>query len=328
MNIERLPSGSFRVRKMINGRTISMTFDKKPTQKEIQQELERRNVYANANHEFTFTVAAQEYMQSKKNVLSTTTIKNYQSILKNLSDGFKSKKVDTITAIDVQREINDYAATRSPKSVKNASGFIAVVLSMYSPDLRLKTKLPQNIPHEEYIPSKEDIEKVLNYAKGSDYELALKMACFGFRKGELLAITADSVKDDCVVIDKAIAVTEDGTYQVKTTKTESGVRTVRIGKELANEIKKRGCVYEGFPGNILRYLHKAQDAVGVPRFKLHAFRHYYVSMCHAMGIPDVYIIKSIGHRTDTTLKRVYRHEIEQETLRVQKNIEKKVSEMF
>lgn len=328
MNAQKLPSGSYRVRKMINGHTISMTFDKKPTQKEIQQELERRNVYVNANHEFTFKIASEEYMQSKKNVLSTTTIKNYNSILKNLSDRFKNKKIDTITAMDVQREVNDYAATRSPKSVKNASGFIAVVLSMYSPDLRLKTKLPQNIPHEEYIPSKEDIEKVLAYAKNSPYELCLKMACFGFRKGELLAITSDSVKDDCVVIDKALAVTEDGTYKVKTTKTESGVRTVRIGKELADEIKKRGCVYEGFPGNILRYLHKAQDAVGVPRFKLHAFRHYYVSMCHAMGIPDVYIIKSIGHRTDTTLKRVYRHEIEQETLRVQKDIEKKVSELF
>ena len=328
MKIEKLPSGSFRVRKTINGRTISMTFDKKPTQKEIQQELERRNIYANANHEFLFKTAAVEYMQSKKNVLSTTTIKNYESILKNLSDGFKSKKVDTITAMDVQREINDYSATRSPKSVKNASGFIAVVLSMYSPDLRLKTKLPQNIPHEEYIPSEEDIEKVLAYAKGSEYELVLKLACFGFRKGELLAITSDSVKDDCVVIDKALAVTEDGTYKVKTTKTESGVRTVRIGKELADEIKKRGCVYEGFPGNILRYLHKVQDAVGVSRFKLHAFRHYYVSMCHAMGIPDVYIIKSIGHRTDTTLKRVYRHEIEQETLKIQKEIGSKISEMF
>lgn len=328
MNVEKLPSGSFRVRKMINGRTISMTFDRKPTQKEIQKELERRNVFANANHEFTFKIAAEEYMQSKKNVLSTTTIKNYNSILKNLSDTFKNKKVDTITAMDVQREINDYSATRSPKSVKNASGFIAVVLSMYSPDLRLKTKLPQNIPHEEYIPSKEDIEKVLKYAEGTDYELILKLACFGFRKGEMLAITPDDVKDDIVIVSKSLAVTDDGSYDVKTTKTESGIRQVRIGKELANKIKEQGYVYNGFPGNVLRFLHKAQDAVGVPRFKLHAFRHYYVSMCHAMGIPDVYIIKSIGHRTDTTLKRVYRHEIEQETLKVQKDIEKKVSELF
>lgn len=328
MNIEKLPSGSYRVRRQVDGHRYTLTFETKPTQKEIQKAFENICAHSTSNHELTFRSAAEEYMKIKTNVLSSTTIKNYGSILKNLSPGFTAMKIDKITAVDVQREINSYAVGRSPKSVKNASGLITVVMGMYAPDVQLRTKLPQNVPHEEYIPSKEDIEKVLDYARGSDYELALKLACFGFRKGELLAITSDSVKGDAVVIDKAIAVTEDGTYKVKTTKTESGVRTVRIGKELATEIKKRGCVYEGFPGNILRYLHKAQDAVGVPRFKLHSFRHYYVSMCHAMGIPDVYIIKSIGHRTDTTLKRVYRHELEEKTQKVQEEIEKKVSELF
>lgn len=328
MNIEKRESGSYRVRKTIDKRTYVMTFDHKPTQKEINEELQRRCATKTANHELTFKTAAEEYMNVKRNVLSTTTIKNYGSILKNLSPVFLSKRIDTITAIDVQREINDYSVNRSPKTVKNASGLITVVLSMYAPDLRLKTKLPQNIPHEEYIPTKEDIEKVLAYAKGSEYELALKLACFGFRKGELLAIAPENVSDNAVLIDRALAVTEDGSYDVKTTKTESGVRTVVIGKELADEIKKRGCVYEGFPGNILRYLHRAQDAVGVPRFKLHAFRHYYVSMCHAMGIPDVYIIKSIGHRTDTTLKRVYRHELAEETKKIQADVEQTISKMF
>ena len=328
MKASKLPSGSYRVQKMIDGHSYSLTFDHKPTQKEITEELYRRKISKPARSEMTFRMAAEEYLEIKKNVLSPTTIVNYGSVLRNLSDTFKSLKIDRITAVDVQREINNYSVNHSPKTVKNASGFITVVMSMYAPDVPLRTKLPQNIPHEEYIPSKEDIEKVLEYAKGSDYELVLKMACFGFRKGELLAITADSIKDDCVVIDKALAISEDGTYKTKTTKTESGVRTVCIGKELAKEIKKKGCVYDGFPGNVLRYLHRAQDAVGVPRFKLHAFRHYYVSMCHAMGIPDVYIIKSIGHRSDTTLKRVYRHELEEEAKKIQDNVATKISEMF
>ena len=328
MNIEKLPSGSYRVRKQIDGHRYTMTFDTKPTQKEIAQAILQLGNQSTSNHELTFKSAAEEYMQIKKNVLSTTTIKNYGSILKNLSPVFVSKRIDTITSVDVQREINNYSVGRSPKTVKNASGLITVVMSMYAPDVQLRTKLPQNIPHEEYIPTKEDIEKVLAYAKNSEYALALKLACFGFRKGELLAIRPENVSDNAVLIDRALAVTEDGSYDVKTTKTESGVRTVVIGKELADEIKKRGCVYEGFPGNILRYLHRAQDAVGVPRFKLHAFRHYYVSMCHAMGIPDVYIIKSIGHRTDTTLKRVYRHELAEETKKIQNDVEKKISSMF
>ena len=328
MTIEKLPSGSYRVRKQIDGHRYTLTFDHKPTQKEINDEFQRRYSTRTSNHELTFKSAAEEYMQIKRNVLSTTTTKNYGSILRNLSPAFVSKKVDTITSVDVQREINNYSVGRSPKTVKNASGFITVVMSMYAPDVTLRTKLPQNIPHEEYIPTKEDIEKVLQYAKGSEYELALKLACFGFRKGEMLAITPADVNGNAVKIDKALAIAEDRQYHVKTTKTESGVRTVVIGKELANEIKKRGCVYEGFPGNILRYLHRAQDAVGVPRFKLHAFRHYYVSMCHAMGIPDVYIIKSIGHRSDTTLKRVYRHQLEDEAKKIQADVEKNISQMF
>ncbi len=327
MNIEKR-GNSYRVRKTIDKHTYTLSFDHKPTQKEISDELQRRCVYKSSNHTLTFKAAAEEYARIKKNVLSTTTIKNYGSILRNLSDAFISRKIDQITSVDVQREINNYSVGRSPKTVKNASGFITVIMSMYAPDVRLKTKLPQNIPHEEYIPSEEDIEKVLEYAKGTEYELVLKLACFGFRKGELLAITPDDVKEDSVVINKALAVTEDGSYSVKTTKTESGVRTVVIGKELADAIKKKGCVYKGFPGSVLRFLHRAQDAVGVPRFKLHSFRHYYVSMCHAMGIPDVYIIKSIGHRSDTTLKRVYRHEIEKEAQKAQQEIEKKISGMF
>ena len=33
--IEKLPSGSYRVRKMYKGKKVSMTFDKKPTESDI-----------------------------------------------------------------------------------------------------------------------------------------------------------------------------------------------------------------------------------------------------------------------------------------------------
>ena len=121
MKANKLPSGSFRVRKMIDGQTYSLTFDHKPTQKEIADELERRKGTKPAYCDMTFMAAAQEYMAIKKNVLSTTTITNYGSILRNLSDAFKTRKIDQISAIDVQREINNYSVGHSPKTVKNAS---------------------------------------------------------------------------------------------------------------------------------------------------------------------------------------------------------------
>ena len=39
MKVEKLPSGSYRIRKMINGRTITLVYDHKPTQKEIAVSL-------------------------------------------------------------------------------------------------------------------------------------------------------------------------------------------------------------------------------------------------------------------------------------------------
>ena len=49
MKIEKLPSGSYRVRKMYKGKTYTVVFDYKPTQKEalqaISAELENETVY-------------------------------------------------------------------------------------------------------------------------------------------------------------------------------------------------------------------------------------------------------------------------------------------
>ena len=35
MNIDKRPSGNYRVRKMVNGKTYTLTLDHKPTEKEI-----------------------------------------------------------------------------------------------------------------------------------------------------------------------------------------------------------------------------------------------------------------------------------------------------
>ena len=39
MKVQKLPSGSYRVQKTINGKRKSFTFDHKPTQKEIEEEV-------------------------------------------------------------------------------------------------------------------------------------------------------------------------------------------------------------------------------------------------------------------------------------------------
>ena len=105
---------------------------------------------------------------------------------------------------------------------------------------------------------------------------------------------------------KALVQDKDKKWVVKQSKTESGTRIKKVPIEVTDRIMEIE-LYNGYPGSILKYLYRTQDRLGIPRFQLHKFRHYYASICHYLGIPDNYIMLSGGWKTDNILKSVYRH---------------------
>ena len=52
---------------------------------------------------------------------------------------------------------------------------------------------------------------------------------------------------------------------------------------------------------------KLRDRLGMKKFRFHDLRHYYVSVNHALGVPDQYIMSMGGWSTDRTMKSVYRN---------------------
>ncbi len=320
MKIEKLPSGSYRVRKMYQGQSYTVTFDHKPSQKEVMQAIasEMDKIQTDSKTRMTFATAAEKYIASKSNVLSPSTIGGYHSIVRNLSDKFKGFYVNDITGIHIQKEINDYSIGRSPKTVRNAHGFISAVLGMFCPNTVVSTTLPQKVKTAEYIPTDEDVKRILVKAKGSDYEIPLMLATFGLRRSEICALTPEDLNGNTLTINKAVVINDNNEFVLKTTKTTDGTRQVYIPDQLADLIRERGKIYAGFPGNILKYLNRTQDALGIPRFRLHALRHYYASMAHSIGIPDSYIMQAGGWKSDSTLKRVYRHAMEDKKESMQK----------
>ena len=143
MKLEKLPSGSYRVRKTYKGITYkgityTVVFDHKPTQKEVTKamaaELDKEPV---KKTRLTFETAAKQYIDVKSNVLSPSTITGYHSVLKNLSDEFKQKHMDDLSGIDIQKEINSIATTKTPKTVRNVHGFISAVIGMFRPSMKI-----------------------------------------------------------------------------------------------------------------------------------------------------------------------------------------------
>lgn len=323
MKIEKLPSGSYRIRKMYKGHTHTVVTDYKPTQKEAMQlmaeELNKVKPDSTMQKHVTFSQAAEKYIYVKQNVLSPSTIAGYNRISKAISSNFKSILISDISIIDVQKEINDYSAERSPKTVRNAHCFISAVLSMYRPDLSLRTSLPQRIKSETYVPTNDEVKKVVEYSRGTEYEVAILLAALGLRRSEICALTLEDLNGNTLRINKALVENSDHGFSKKGTKTTDSAREIYLPDELVELITTRGYIYKGYPGNILKFLHRAQDTLGIPRFKLHALRHYYASTAHAIGIPDSYIMQSGGWQSDHVLKNVYRHALDSEKEKMQKH---------
>lgn len=315
MKIEKLPSGSYRIRKMYKGKTYTVVTDYKPTQKEaIKLMSEELDKVSASYSRMTFYESANEYVDSKRNVLSPSTIRSYMGILNNLSKSFTKKNISNITNLDVQKEINNYSKTRSPKSTRNANGFISAVIKMFSPQTVISTTLPQPNKKSTYIPTDEDVKALLKASEGTRFEIPLMLAVYGMRRSEICALTLDDINGNMINISKSKVQNENGEWIVKkTTKTTDSTRTIYVPDEVIDKIKASGTIYDGDPSRISRFMSAKQDELGLPHFSLHKLRHYYASMSHSLGIPDQYIMANGGWKTDNVLKSVYQHAMEDKT---------------
>lgn len=308
MKIEKLPSGSYRIRKMYKGQTYTVTFNGKPTQKEAMMKMAEKLKQVQESHKsMTFITAADKYIESKRNVLSPSTIKGYKKIMRQISESFLEQSVYDITSLDVQKEVNRFSKDHSPKSVRNLHGFISSVLGMFCPSIRLNTTLPQKVKNEPYIPSDEDVKRILERAKDTEYEIPLVLACYGMRRSEICALTPDDIEGDIVHINKALVQGEDKKWVVKSTKTTSSTRDIIIPTQIADKIKKQGYVYRRYPEKISSFLIMTEKELGIEHFTIHKLRHYFASKMSALNVPEADILKMGGWETDHVMKSVYRH---------------------
>lgn len=311
MKIEKLKSGSYRIRKMYKGITYSVVTDYKPTQREAIKLLDKEMDKAKTEKvHMAFETAFNEYIDIKGNILSPSTVKGYIAILNSLTPYFKKRIITDITSLDVQKEINVYSKNRSPKSVRNAHGLISAVLRMFCPNLILNTTLPQKEKRFDYIPTDEDIRKIMDASKGTKFQIPLILAAYGLRRSEICALTIDDIQDNTLLINKAKVQNSDGEWIIKSTKTVEGTRKIYLPIQIIEIIKSNGYIYSGHPNSIVCWLYKKQRQLNIPQFSLHKLRHYYASVSHSLGVPDAYIMQAGGWKSDNVLKTVYRHALD------------------
>lgn len=309
MGIDRTPSGKYRIRKTINGQTISVVVDHKPTEKEvvklIAEKLASSKVYTPSS---PFKKACEAYLEAKTNIISPSTIRGYKSVIRQLSEKFGNTPINSLTTQMVQAEINRYAAEHSPKSTANYYGFIVSVLKFYDHAPGHVT-LPQREKKPIYIPTYEEVKKIFENVKGSKYEVPILLAGMGLRRSEICALHEGDLVGNVLTINKAVVQDENLQWVEKSTKTTDSTRQIVLPPYLVDLINKNG-FYDGHPELIYRKLTQVQDQLGIPHFSLHKMRHFYASYMHDLGFSDKQLQEAGGWKSDRILKTVYQHAME------------------
>ena len=317
MNIQKLPSGNYRIRQMVNGKSYSVTLDHRPTQIEAMKIVSELTAHAPKKGEYTVVSACDAYINAKTNVLSPSTIRNYRGQIRAISDDFKGVYIKAVTSAMLQTEVNRYAKDHQPKTVSNFAHFLTAVFLFHDIELR-PPKLPQAVKRQPYLPTVSEVRAIVREVKGTKYEVFYRLALYGLRRSEIFALTMDDLSDDnLLTINKAMVLNDKREKVIKTTKTTASTRTIRIGDRLADIIRKQGYVWEGsFDMPYIR-LCQVQDKLGIQHFPLHAFRHECASVLHYEGVPDKNIQGVCGWETDYVMKERYRQEVNADAVRDQ-----------
>lgn len=305
-----LKNGKYRVRKMINGNTYRTSFDKKPTKKEIDEwvaEIRNTSVTSQNAPKQTFKKCAEEYLKIKENVISPSTMRSYDAYLRHMPSDFLEMEMKDIDQVVIQKVVNELSGEKAPKTVRNYHAFISAVFAMFVPQMVLRTTLPQKEKQEEYIPTPEEVKAVLEQATIEKYRVLFMLGCYGLRRSEALPITAEDLDGDILHVNKALVLGMKGQWELKGNKTYESTRDVPIAPDLADAIRKLGKVYTGHPSKVLIYLNRCQDRAGVPHFKFHSLRHFFVTELSQAGFSESDIMKLAGYSSPHVMKRVYRH---------------------
>lgn len=331
-NAKKLPSGNWRVRVYIGkdkdgkDKYKSFTAATKKQAEYLAAEYLAHNGTKSVIEDRTLADAYKRYIEIKSNTLSPTTVREYMHSADRDFQELMPLKLSKITQETVQSAVNVMSATHSPKSVRNAHGLLSAVLRMFAPDIHLNTRLPQSTKAEIYVPTEDNIEKLIQSIDGTEMLKAVLLAAFGsLRRSEVCALTMEDIHGDIVTVNKAMVWAKSREWVLKPPKSKAGYREITMPQFVIEKLipaDGQNRIVNLVPTTVTNFFRRDLKRAGLPHFRFHDLRHYQASILHAMGVPDKYIMERGGWKTDSTLKNIYQHtmsdkrrEIEQEIIR-------------
>lgn len=248
--------------------------------------------------------AVQAYIDGKRAVLSPSTIRSYERYRRRM-EPIQSLPAELLTARSAQAWVNRLAVSYSPKYIRNIYGLLTASLA-YAGLPSPPVTFPSSAPKPLHTPSDAEIRVLLDHiSNNTPLRSACLLAAFGsLRRGEICALTPEDMDGNRVTVCKSMVQDAEGSWHVKPmAKTDESNRVVVLPDFVMAEIALPISLH---PEQVSNRFRRAVRSSGLPHFRFHDLRHYYVSIAHALGVPDAYIMQMGGWKTDNVMHRVYR----------------------
>ena len=323
--ITRLPSGSYHAQ-VYAGKDEQGKRKYKSFTGDTREEVRRAVALWEVSHEheskpatMTLETAMNNYTKNRINILSPTTYKYYDMISRLYFTNLHKLPITQIDEKMIQGEVDKMAATLSPKSIRNACGFLRTVFTEYRPEFRYKLEYPQRIKSIINIPTDAEMREVLEEVKGSDMELPILFAaCLGMRRSEVLGVKWSDIdlKRKTLTIKQVIVYDVDNKPVEKAPKSYSGTRTAVLPDMVIDalnavpEAQRTGRVVNLQGYQVTERFIRLLDKLGIKHYRFHDLRHYFASVMYSLNIPPKYAASRMGHADETMINRVYAHIIQ------------------
>ncbi|MDE7137182.1 MAG: site-specific integrase, partial [Ruminococcus sp.] len=285
---KELPSGSWRVRvyDKETGKYISFTSELKGKAGKNEAEFMAkewqtgRRRTQHSHEKKTVYACVEEYIQSKENLLSPSTIRGYYIILRNVLGDFGNKKINNVTEKDLQFWVNENAVEYAPKSVRNQYGLVSAALRQSHVQLDFDSvRLPRSHKQEQQIPTEEEISKILHMVEGTSVELPITIAVtLGLRQSEIAALKWSDYNGRTIKIHAAKVPDKNNQYIIKnTTKSEASTRELEVDTLLKQRLDRAERTSEFIspllPQSVLKRLNSLCNKNVLTLFTIYAQRH-------------------------------------------------------
>ena len=309
---QKQASGLYCIRLRLGGKSIAVTGY-------TPSECKREAAAIKAKHQsgeavqrrcdITVTQAIDNYI-AKRTKLSPSTVRGYRTIQRTVFIPYMTQNLDSV---DWQKAIDE--ETHSPKTVHNAWGFIASVLSENNLPVP-KVRLPAKISTERAFLQPEQIPIFLTAIKGTGVELAALLGLHSLRRSEILDVTyADVDLKRKVIHVRGAAVMDEHNAVVHKTENKNATSTrdvpIMIPRltELVKEHKgaKTDYLVSCHPNSIYREINKICDKNNLPQIGCHGLRHSFVSLAYHLHWSEVATMKVAGYSDYATMRKIYTH---------------------